>query len=319
MKVVNFLRGALTLAITVALLLFTVSCDDPTEKPSADAVTFTDALGEVVTVSRKPKRVAALLGSFADVWVLSGGELCAAAEDAWEDFDLELDGAVNLGGAHSPSLELLVASDPDFVIASASTASNVEMRDTLISMGIAVAYFDVDSFDDYLDMLGICTSITEREDLYEINGLRLKTEIDNIKETYTDENIPTEERRILLLRAATGFVKAKGSAGTVLGEMLADMGCINIADSDVSLLDNLSVEAVIREEPYHVFVVAMGSDTDKALASFENMIKENPAWSTLRAISEGRLHVMDKSLFNLKPNDRWAQAYGILYEKLTEK
>lgn len=319
MKVVNFLRGALTLAITVALLLFTVSCDDPTEKPSADEVTFTDALGEVVTVSRKPKRVAALLGSFADVWVLSGGELCAAAEDAWEDFDLELGGAVNLGGAHSPSLELLVASDPDFVIASASTASNVEMRDTLISMGIAVAYFDVDSFDDYLDMLGICTSITEREDLYEINGLRLKTEIDNIKETYTDENIPTEERRILLLRAATGFVKAKGSAGTVLGEMLADMGCINIADSDVSLLDNLSVEAVIREEPYHVFVVAMGSDTDKALASFENMIKENPAWSTLRAISEGRLHVMDKSLFNLKPNDRWAQAYGILYEKLTEK
>ena len=319
MKVVNFLRGALTLAITVALLLFTVSCDDPKEKPSADEVTFTDALGEEVTVPKKPRRVAALLGSFADVWVLSGGELCAAAEDAWEDFDLELDGVVNLGGAHSPSLELLVASDPDFVIASASTASNVEMRDTLISMGIAVAYFDVDSFDDYLDMLGICTSITEREDLYEINGLRLKTEIDNIKETYTDENIPTEERRILLLRAATGFVKAKGSAGTVLGEMLADMGCINIADSDVSLLDNLSVEAVIREEPYHVFVVAMGSDTDKALASFENMIKENPAWSTLRAISEGRLHVMDKSLFNLKPNDRWAQAYGILYEKLTEK
>ena len=51
----------------------------------------------------------------------------------------------------------------------------------------------------------------------------------------------------------------------------------------------------------------------------KNMIKENPAWGTLEAVKNGRMHVMDKALFNLKPNDRFAEAYGILYEKLTEK
>ena len=302
-----------------ATLLSAVSCGDRLENGKENAVTFTDALGREVSVQKKPERVAALLGSFADVWMLSGGTLCAAAEDAWEDFGLELDGCTNIGGAHSPSLELLIASDPDLVIASASTASNVEMREVLESMGIAVIYFDVDCFDDYLHMLDICTDITERKDLYEQNGLALKAQIDGIKASYAEADIPDGERRILLLRAASSFVKAKGSTGTILGEMLADMGCVNIADSNGSLLESLSVEAVIREQPYHVFVVTMGSDTAAAERSLENMMKENPAWGTLEAVRDGRLHVMDKTLFNLKPNDRWAESYGILYEKLTKR
>ena len=85
---------------------------------------------------------------------------------------------------------------------------------------------------------------------------------------------------------------------------------------NVAVIENLSVEAVIRAEVHHVFVVTMGSDTEKAMKSLENMIKENPAWSSLTAIKEGRLHVMDKTLFNLKPNARFAEAYEALYEKL---
>lgn len=209
---------------------------------------------------------------------MPGGSLCASAEDAWEDFKLELGEAVNLGGAHSPSLELLLSADPDFVLTSASTASNVKMKDALESAGITVAYFDVDNFEDYLNMLNICTDITGRKDLYEQNGLRVKEQIEEIKARYQNRNVPEEERKALLLRASSVFVKAKGSTGTILGEMLADMGCTNIADSDTGLLDTLSVEAVIREEPYRIFVVTMGSDTEAAKASLENMMRENPAW-----------------------------------------
>ena len=168
-------------------------------------------------------------------------------------------------------------------------------------------------------MLGICTDITGCKDLYEQNGLSIKARIDAIKAQYAEADIPESERKVLLLRAASSFVKAKSSEGTILGEMLADMGCINIADSNTSLLENLSVEAVIKEEPHHIFVVTMGNDTAAARETLENMINENPAWSTLDAIKNGRLHVMDKTLFNLKPNARWAESYEILYEKLTEK
>jgi len=308
------LKRALCFLLPLALLFLCACSGGGTESPRE--VRVTDALGREVFVPRTPRRVAALIGSFADVWMLAGGELCAAADDAWEDFGLPLDGAVNIGGAHSPSLELLISADPELVIASASTASNVEMRESLEAMGIAVVYFDVDCFEDYLSMLDICTDITGRKDLYDQNGLRLKVQIDGIKERYQSADIPESERKILLLRAASTFVKAKGSRGTVLGEMLSDMGCINIADSDTSLLENLSVEAVMREEPYHIFAVTMGGDEEKAKKTLYSMIRENPAWSSLEAIRSGRLHVMDKKLFNLKPNAHFAEAYEILADIL---
>lgn len=279
-----------------------------------DGVTFTDALGRTVTVENTPQRTAALLGSFADVWSLSGGKVCATVDDAWEDFDLDLEDAVSVGGAHSLSLEALLASNPDFVLASASTASNVEMKDALENAGITVAYFDVDNFDDYLDMLKICTDITGRKDLYEKNGSEVKSRIEEIKADFEKAELPPEKRKVLIIRTAASVIKAKGSEGTILGEMLSDLDCVNIADSDKTLLDTLSVESIIRNEPYHIFVVTMGDDTEKAIENLSRMMDENPTWGSLEAVKENRFHVMDKNLFNIKPNAKWADAY----EELTE-
>ena len=304
---------AIIICFSVLSSLLT-ACSAEQNEYDQGAVTFTDALGREVSVPKEPERVAALIGSFADVWLLAGGSVCATAEDAWDDFGLALPDAVNIGGAHSPNLELIFFANPDFVIASASTSSNVEMKETLEAAGITVAYFDVDNFSDYLAMLDICTDITERKDLYERNGLAIQSQIEDIKQTIEERALPEEQRTVLLLRAHSGSVKAKGSEGTILGEMLADLGCINIADSDTSLLETLSVESIIRQEPYRIFVVTMGDDTEKALDNLNRMMNENPAWGTLDAVAEGRLHLMERKLFNIKPNADWAESY----EKLSE-
>ena len=299
--------------LTVILNTLT-ACSSDESTQNENVVTFTDALGREVMVSKESERVAALIGSFADVWMLAGGSVCATAEDAWEDFGLDLPNAVNIGGAHSPNLELIFSANPDFVIASASTSSNVEMRETLEAAGITVAYFDVDDFEDYLAMLDICTDITGRKDLYVKNGSDIQSQINEIKHHVEGRSLPDDQRKVLLLRAHSGSVKAKGSEGTILGEMLADLGCINIADSDTSLLETLSVESVIRQEPYRIFVVTMGNDTQKAIDNFYQMMDENPAWETLEAVADGRVHLMDRKLFNIKPNADWA----VSYEKLSE-
>ena len=299
--------------LTVILNTLT-ACSSDESTQNENVVTFTDALGREVMVSKESERVAALIGSFADVWMLAGGSVCATAEDAWEDFGLDLPNAVNIGGAHSPNLELIFSANPDFVIASASTSSNVEMKETLEAAGLTVAYFDVDDFEDYLAMLDICTDITGRKDLYVKNGSDIQSQINEIKHHVEGRSLPDDQRKVLLLRAHSGSVKAKGSEGTILGEMLADLGCINIADSDTSLLETLSVESIIRQEPYRIFVVTMGNDTQKAIDNFYQMMDENPAWETLEAVADGRLHLMDRKLFNIKPNADWA----VSYEKLSD-
>ncbi len=309
----------LLLAALIALVGCSSGQKGGNSQKSENTVTFTDALNREVTIAKNPKRTAALIGSFADVWQLSGGDICATVEDAWDDFGLDLPDAVKLGGAHSPSFEALLSASPDFVIASASTAADVEMKEQLENAGITVAYFDVDNFDDYLKMLDICTDITGRKDLYKRNGLDVKAKIEEIKSDFSAQNLPENERTVLIFRASSGFVKAKGSEGAILGEMLSDLGCTNIADSEKSLLENLSVESVIRSEPYRIFVVTMGNDTDAALENLKRMIEENPAWGQLGAVKENRLHVMERRLFNIKPNAEWAVAYEKLAKILSGK
>ena len=279
----------------------------------AAAVTFTDDLGREVTVSN-PKRVAILLGSYADVWSLAGGKdtIVAAADDSWRDFDLELDSSVaNLGSLLEPSMETLISAEPDFVIASSNTKADLELQDSLEALCIPVAYFGVNTFDEYLHMLDICTRITGQRDNYQTYGLDVQAQVDAAK-TEVDGSAPT----VLFLRAGSNGVKVKNSKDTVLGAMLADLGAVNIADSDTALLEDLSLEQIMADDPQYIFAVYQGSDQEAAQKVMEQTLTSNPAWNSLTAVREGRYYVMDKTLYHLKPNDRWGEAYQKLADIL---
>ncbi len=284
----------------------------------AQEFTFTDDLGRTVSLEA-PERVAAMIGSFADIWCLAGGRdtLVAAANDSWTSFDLGLgDDVANLGAIKEPALETLIASEPDLVLASCNTSANLELLEVFESSGITAAYFDVQGFDDYLRMLEICTALTGCEENYETYGLAVQDEIDAAV-ARQDGSAPT----VLCIRATGSSCKVKGSVDNVLGEMLAALGCVNIADSDSSLLEELSLEAIIAAEPDYIFAVLQGSDPTDAMATLEATLLSNPAWSGLKAVQEGRFYTLEHQLYNLKPNARWGEAYeklaDILYPQET--
>ena len=304
-------------ALLCGVLLTTLSAcggeeQDSTEtKNPEEAVTFTDDLGREVTLA-KPRRVAALIGSFADVWCLAGGQgtLVAAADDSWTQFDLDLPETVeNLGAVKEPNVEKLLAAEPDFVLGSTKTAADVELLDLLEQSGIGVAYFDISSFADYLRMLEVCTQLTGCPERYTQYGADVQAVVKQAA-ARQDGSAP----RVLYVRATGSSCKVKNSQGTVLGEMLAVLGCVNIADSETGLLETLSMETILAEDPEHIFVVLQGSDTTKAEQTLELSLLSNPAWKELTAVREGRYHVMDQRLYNVKPNARWGEAY----EKLAD-
>lgn len=279
-------------------------------------VTFTDDLGRTVTVNR-PQRVAALLGSFAQVWQLAGGQVAATADDAWEDLHLALsEDAVNLGNTKSLNLELLLLAQPDFILASTNTRQNMEWKETLESTGIPVAYFDIEDFDDYLRLLSICTDITGRKDLYQENGVAVQAQIEEVLAKSAARLEESGAPTVLCMVASASAVYAKNSDGNVLGAMLKRLGCNNIADSDAMLLENLSIEHILVCDPDYIFIVQRGDDAEGMRDYVRQYLMEHPAWSKLTAVQNGRVYFMEKNLFNLKPNNRWGEAYEILEEIL---
>ena len=299
----------LSLLLVAALLC---GCAAPAQPVEAD-FSFTDDLDREVAV-QEPKRVACLLGSFAQIWQLAGGEVIATADDAWDDLQLELsEDCVNLGNTKELSLELLLSAKPDFILASANTRQNLEWMETLEAAKIPVAYFNVSDFADYLRLLELCTDITGQKELYETNGLAVQRQIEAVLKQAQSRGTSPE---VLCMRASASSVTVKNSEDNVLGEMLKSLGCINIADSDDSLLENLSIERILQADPDFIFLVQRGDDAEGMKAYVENMMAENPAWQQLTAVREGRLYFMDKNLYNLKPNHRWGEAYEELEEIL---
>lgn len=279
------------------------------EKP-AFPYTFTDSLGNTVTLQAAPQRVASLLGSYAETWLLAGGSLCGVTEDIISERGLAVDeGTEIIGTVKHPNAEALLALDPDFVMLSTDIESHGRIAQTLAKAGIAHAFFKVERFEDYLSMLRVCTDLTGRDDLYEQNGLAVREKIDGIlaqARSAAAEKKPT----VLFIRALSTAAKAKAE-DNMTGYMLAQLGCDNIAARHASLLEDLSMEAVIEEDPDFIFVVAMG-DGQKALDALQSGVQSSPAWNELSAVKNGRYHVLAKEHFHYKPNNRWGESYEIL-------
>ena len=268
-------------------------------------ITMEDDLGRLVSFE-VPKRVAVLIGSFTDSFLDAGGQdqLVAAAHDSWTAFDLDLEGVADLGDIKAIAQETLVASKPDLVIASAKNESQKDLLDTLSALDIPIVYFDVSSFDDYLNMLKRLCTITQNEEAYVQYGLDQEAQIQAIRQKKR-----TTTSKVLALRETGKGVSALEADSSVLGEMLQDLQAENIAQEGG--LSSLSMEVIQVEDPDIILYVAQGKDVETAQEMAKTLFS-NPTWSHLRAVQEGKVYVLDQRLYNVKPKAQWAKALADL-------
>ena len=291
--------------LAAVILIFSICVAE-----TATALTFVDDLKREITIDA-PEKVAVASASLAECWMLAGGELYAATEDAW-DRRLNLpEGVVNIGSLKNPSLEVLVAARPDLVLLSSTLTGHLSLSETLDKAGIAHAYFDTESFSGYVFLMEILTGITGRKDLYETNAAALLPVIEQAK-----QSCRMDGAKVLLLRSSSVKIKALNSE-TMAGSMLREFGCTNIADSNSGILADLSLEAIMLENPDYIFITCMGDEAEAA-AQIEAHYASNPVWNKLQAVRNGRCFYLEKELFHYKPNARWGESYEKLAELLSE-
>lgn len=273
----------------------------------ASALCFTDALGRSVEIDHA-ERVVSLYHSYGDAWRISGGSLAGSVQDDSGSFDTS-DETANLGSHLHPNMELLFALEPDFVLLSADVSTHREIAAILEDAQIPCALFSTPDHESYMDSIRIFTQLTGREDLYLQQLEAVERPIQAcIEQAQALPDHPTA----LLIRAHSTAVKARGSEGTVAGEILKDMGFINLADSNGALSDGISMEAVLAADPDYIFVILQGSSSEAAERSLASVLTDNPAWNTLSAVQNGRFIILDRALFHYHPNAHWAQAYEFI-------
>ena len=291
------------------------SCD--TKKDILDEYySFVDSDGYSVSLSKMPERVAVLFSSYVEMWTLAGGNTYITVGESIErglcDENVLL---VDTGAGKSINYELLISYKPDFVICSSDIAAQKQVASFLRELNIPCASFKVENFEDYLSMLSILTDITGKKENYKLYGTDIKSNID----TLLSKTANKPQKRILFIRASSSAksTKAKTASDHFVALMLQELGTYNIAENAPILLDGLSVEEIIRENPDCIFISTMG-DSKKAENYISSLFKTE-AYKDLDAIKNGKYYFLDKDLYQFKPNDRWYDAYLRLWEILYEE
>ena len=258
-----------------------------------------------------PERVVALSRSVGELWTLAGGELCGVTEDAKDLQGLKEDVSL-IGSLSRPSLEAILACEPDLVMLTEDLSAHKEIAQQLRDMKIPVLTIDLEGFDDFAEVMKDLTGRTGREDLYQKNVEEVRKRIDEITAD-AGKKEPEGGSSFLCMRVSATKNKVLKQDYFACA-IMTDLGLKNIAGSD-SALDELNLEAIVRADPAWIFIVLQG-DEDEAMAAYRDAFASQSVWSDLTAVQQDRVIVLPKDLFQYKPNARWDEAYRYVFEIL---
>ena len=301
-------KKSIVIAVVFVVLLIFISGAIETNKPesSGEYFTFTDSEGNIVELSHKPQKTAVLFSSLAECWIEAGGEIYATVGESI-DRGLVKEGTelVDNGAGKTIDTEKLISLKPDFVICSADIASHHDVASALKKAGIPVALLRMDTFKDYLTILKVLTKITGKTKNYKQYGEKTESKIEQIISSEKRADNP----KILFVRSGSSYssAKAKKADDNFAAKILEDLGCINIADKAETLLDNLSAEVILKENPRYIFISVMG-DYDNSKAYMQELLSKKE-YASLDAVKNGRVYFLPKDLFQYKPCSRWSESY----------
>ena len=304
-------RAAVLLLLSV---LFLAGCREKSDKDKKQEKkeTYTvikESGGRKVKVKEEPEKVVALSASLADVWLLSGGELCGATKDVLEEKvvheNLNKKDVKNIGSVKHPDTKAILSLEPDLVLVSGNIKEQKETAALLKQEKIPYYVVRMNTLDDFLVVLKEMTTVTGEDDNYEEYGEKAREEAD-----YLLKKVPKGKKLTgLVLRAYSTDVKVKTEENVVCN-ILQDIGVKNAAAKNKNLEENKtpSLEAISKSDPDYIFVTTMG-DRKLALKKLHDTLETESGWEDLKAVKQKHLVILPKELYQYKPNSRWSEAY----------
>ncbi|MGD9160419.1 MAG: ABC transporter substrate-binding protein [Desulfobacteraceae bacterium] len=313
-----FVKHSILLLITILSL---TSCDSISkgvhhadEKTSLIAEETEDTItcrlpdGNMSTVSKHPKRTIILLTSLLNLWVESGGTAIARCTG---DLNVppEARDIPQVGTFSNPNAEKVIALQPDLVISSDTTGFR-DIIPILEQNNVPYAYFRYINHYDYLNILDVFSRINGTEKMYHAAYDKMTARIDAIVEGCKQFPAP----KVLVIFTSTNSVSCELPSSQT-GVMLTLLGAKNIIPEKYHYKTktriDFNLEKIVELDPDIILLNTMG-EVDACRDRLRKEFETNAAWSTLRAIKQGRFHVLPKKYFLYKPNDEFPEALTYL-------
>ena len=207
-------------------------------------------------------------------------------------------------------VESIIALRPDLIICSTAMSGYSTIESPANAAGIPLIAVEYNDFSDYLKWFKVFCNLTGHEELWDTVALKALDEVVNVLINCPTQNTPS----VFSMFSGSESLQANTSS-TVVGGMINAMNAKNIVDSwgDTSGAERLDInlETVYAADP-DIIVIQCHAGAEAAQEQVETLYGDNPVWNSLRAVKEGRVYYLEKTLFHNKPNSRFAEAYSRL-------
>lgn len=281
-------------------------------------VTFLDdGSGETVSIEKGPKNVAVLYGSYTALWYEAGGtvQLGVGGKSAVTLYkeqigrDITQDEGVKIVTESSSGtawdVETIIAEKPDLIITSVGMKGYSTISGPAVAVGIPVIGINYDGVQDYLKWFKVFCNLNGQPQLWdEIAEKTANGIIDIVSSVPEVEEAPTAA--VVLI--SSDVLKAY-TYDSQPGTMINELGGINVMDPEnegAAASIEISMEDLYALDPDMIFYSESGSNT---LDTLLEIYGEDPVWKSLRAVKEGHVYSLSKSLFHNKANHLYDQAY----------
>ncbi len=131
----------------------------------------------------------------------------------------------------------------------------------------------------------------------------LKKRIQNV-EKFKNNNKP----KVLAIEWIEPFF----TAGHWIPEMVEIAGGINMISKIGEHSRRLDFQEIIKSDPDIIFMMPCGFDTKRTVSEYNNILKENKKWNSLKAVKNNKIYAVDANSFFSKPSIRTIEGLEIL-------
>ncbi len=279
---------------------------------SIGKIVLTDFADRKVSFSEAPSRIVSLGNGEVDIVYALGGAVVGRPEDNDGLLNEQVKDVPIVGSVHTVDLEKIASLGPDVVLGNYPINNNdVPLIE---GMGSKIVLTEANSIEDIKKQIELFGKLLERETKAKELLAKLEDELGSLKSVRHEDG-----RRVLMVYGAPGTYLA-ALPSSLAGNLLETAGGLNMA-AEFPRLQNyphyaqLNTERVVEANPDVIMIMTHGN-SEEVQEGFVREMEGNPAWNSLSAVREGRIHVLPAELFGTNPGTRVAEAVKLLTELL---
>lgn len=259
----------------------------------------TDGLGRPVVQGEVPRRIVSLQPALTEAVCALGECQRLVGVDRYSSWPAEVIAALPIvGGGLDPSLEAIVALQPDVVLLTRAAP----IRPRLEALGVRTLALDAENQAGVQRMVDSLALLLGKPEAGRQLWQRVQASIDA-----TARALPADIRGVRVYVEVSRGPYAAG-ASSYIGEILARMGAINIVPPEMGAFPLVSPEFVLRSAPQ--VMIQGNADTPPP-----------PGWERLEAVQAQRVcrFAPQQADILLRPGPRMDEAAQLLAQCLLEK